>query len=120
AARALSKSGEILLKQAFFALADCRFYLREYDEAIRLYDGLASRYQHEYESLVALRQLWRCYVIPADKTYWSKADATLQRARAVLNEMGDAVFQGRAGTDSREGWERWINESAEQLKKIGL
>src|SRR5204863_374293 len=47
--------------QALFSIAECRFYLGEYDAARQLYDRLAERFKGRAEQLIALGGSVRCY-----------------------------------------------------------
>jgi hypothetical protein len=110
-----------LLLKALFAHADCRFELHQYGEAARLYDDLAQRYVNRYEALVALKQLWSCYVLPPplDQLQLKNAIGTLRRTTEVLGALPDSVFKGRPESESRIDWEGWIRKSEATLKQLG-
>jgi tetratricopeptide (TPR) repeat protein len=109
-----------MLQHALFELAECRFDRGQYDEAVRLYENIASRYQNQVEGLIALRQVYRCHLIMTDKTQLEKAFATLQRARIFLDGLGDGAFEASPQTETRQAWELWIRQAEQQLKKLGL
>jgi tetratricopeptide (TPR) repeat protein len=117
AAAPLPEAEAALLRQSLFALAADRFDLGSYDEAIRLYNNLAHRYQHQVEGLWAVKQLWFCYIVP-NPPDTEKAQATLQRAHILLNNLEDTAFQGRPEMESRAAWDRWLKEADEQLRKL--
>src|SRR5207237_4336693 len=61
AAAPLPQGEAALLRQALFGLADCRFDLTSYAEAVPLYIRLANQHPPQVDSLLALRRLSRCY-----------------------------------------------------------
>jgi TolA-binding protein len=107
---ALTPAEEMQLRDASFALAECRFDLgtNNYDEAIRLYEGLAKRYEKRVEELNALVQITRCYWI---KRETEKARQTLQRFRTALANIDDATLQASPGAWTRQRWEEWLQEA---------
>src|SRR5262249_29609953 len=95
AVKTLSEPEAALLLSALFALAEVRYGLGEYPEAWRLYDSLASRYQQQYEGLVALKALWTCVLNPPEKDYLDRARKILERTRVTLNNLPDSIFRDR-------------------------
>jgi tetratricopeptide (TPR) repeat protein len=106
-----------LWRASFFGLADCRFNVGDWAEAGRLYDRMVGHFQHEYEGLLALRGLYRTYVVVGDSTSLVKANATVQRALVILNELDDTVFKGRPETEGREAWGREFQRDGDDLRK---
>ena len=106
-----------LLRQAQFALAACRFDGGNFDEAIRLYNQLARRYQSQVDGLKAARELYRCYVVPIPPDV-TNARATLQRALIMLNSLEDSAFQGLPEIESRPAWEKWHKWAVDELRKL--
>src|SRR5207245_951136 len=100
----LSESDTVLLRDSLFLLAQCRFDRGQYDEAARLNDALATRFQQSYDGFLALKQLYGCQVmvVPLDKPQRDKARATLQRGHALLNALDDSAFRNRPQSESRE------------------
>jgi tetratricopeptide (TPR) repeat protein len=121
AAAPLAEADATLLRQARFALADCRFDQRLYPEAIPLYISLKN--EPQAEGLMARKQLYRCYV---ESTAPEKPEENLELARRTLEEMrltlkalDDAAFQGRPETEGRAAWESWLKtEEVELLKTL--
>jgi tetratricopeptide (TPR) repeat protein len=107
----LSPAEAMQLRDASFSVAECRFDLgtNNYDEAIRLYEALAKRYEKQVEGLNALVQITRCYWIKNDT---EKARETLLRIRTVLAETDDATLQNSPGAWTRQRWEQWLQEAS--------
>ncbi|MCS6849544.1 MAG: tetratricopeptide repeat protein [Gemmataceae bacterium] len=104
----LSPADEALFRQASFGLADCRYAQGQYDEAIRLYEVLAKRYEGQLDGLVALWHVWRCS--------WAKGDAvrmkqTHGRIEAALRTMDAAAFDAKDETRTRAWWEAWVEKN---------
>ncbi|HLJ95292.1 MAG TPA: tetratricopeptide repeat protein [Gemmataceae bacterium] len=124
AAAPLSEADVVLFRQVRFALADCRFDERHYAEAVPLYIGLANQHPQQVDSLVALRQLYRCYL---ELLTQAKPEASpelvlhpLKEMHEILNQLDDSAFQGRPETENRSAWERWLKEEEKRLHEIGL
>src|SRR5207249_2588593 len=92
---------------------DCYFWLQKYEESVRRYGALALRYQGRPEEMIALSQLWQCYVFMGrqDKEP-DRAAAVLKRMREALDKMPDPAFDGLLPTHKREYWEKWLNEAS--------
>ncbi len=104
-----------LLRQARFAWGECLFDLRKYNEAIARYDDLAKEYRRQVEGVVALKHLWRCYVMTNQV---DNASATLKGAKELLESLEDAAFQDRPEHETRAGFLRWIRESEDRLRSL--
>ena len=121
ASRALSEPEKTLFMESLFGVANCRFDLGAHqesirlDEAIRLYDSLANRYQHQVEGLAAVKQLWYCYLVavPADT---DKARATVKRAAIMLKDLDERTFRGRPEMQNRAVWEEWLRTAEKQMQ----
>jgi tetratricopeptide (TPR) repeat protein len=110
-----------LLGLARFRMAECLFNLRYYDQALLNYENLASLYQHQYEGLIACRELYRCHFVlmPApDRERIAKAHKALERARSIWNELEDAAFKDRP--ESREDWDIWIKRAEQELRNLSF
>ena len=94
-------------RQAAFALAECRFDLGQYDEALRIYEVLSVRYHHQVDGLIALRAAWQCHGV---KMKHEQARATLERIRVTLREMPASAFDESTDIRSRRWWENWVLE----------
>jgi tetratricopeptide (TPR) repeat protein len=110
----LTKGEQELMRVSAFASAQSRYYLGNYDESRRLYEGLAARYHHRIESLHALAGVAQCS--------WSKSDSekareALAALQAALNELPDKEFPMEPGAWDRKKWQAWINERSKPLPK---
>jgi tetratricopeptide (TPR) repeat protein len=114
-ARPLSETEALILRQSLFAVAACRFNLGNYDEAIRLYDNLARRFQNQVEGLYAVKDLFDIYMLRGDLV---KAKATLERFRLLLDALDDSAFQGRPAGEARAAWENWLKNANKQLREL--
>jgi tetratricopeptide (TPR) repeat protein len=116
----LSESETSLLRDSLFRLAQCRFDRGQYEEAARLNDALAARFQQSYDAFLALKQLFGCQllVVPLDKQQRDKARATLQRAHVLLNRLDDSAFRDRPPIESREESEKWLKDSEQVLDSL--
>jgi hypothetical protein len=110
----LSKDEQDLLRVSAFASAQSRFYLGNYDESRRLYEGLAARYHHQIEALHALAGVAQCC--------WSKNDnktarETLDAIQKALNDLNDKDFPKESGSWDRKKWQAWIDDRSKPLPK---
>jgi tetratricopeptide (TPR) repeat protein len=106
AAGRLTAEEDSLLRQASFALADCRFAQGQFEEARRLYGGLAERYHHQIDGLLALWNVWRCCLTPPARP--DLARAAYQRIQTALQEMNPAVFDGSDALRTKQWWNDWL------------
>jgi tetratricopeptide (TPR) repeat protein len=101
-----------LLREASFAVAECRYDLGELPEALRLYKLLFQRHARQVESLQACVKIYQCYyaMTGADKTgALAELRAAVQTSLADLPTMPAAAFDAQhSGT--REGWLRWLTD----------
>jgi tetratricopeptide (TPR) repeat protein len=115
----ISEAEATLLRQVQFALAACRFDEGNYDEAIRLFDKLARRYENQVEGLRAVRDLYGCFVAMAPSASSLKnAEATLQRAIMMLNNLDESAFKGLPESEGRAQWEQWHKKAVDDLRKL--
>jgi hypothetical protein len=103
----LSHSESQYLKQAGFWGADCYFYLRRYEEALRRYGTLALRYKGLPEELIAVNMLYLCFDFDHQS---EKAVATLKRLQDTVEKMPDSAFDGSLPTHKREYWRKLLQE----------
>ena len=102
---------QLYLKLAHFYRADCLFDLQEYDDAIKLYDLAARRYQSDPGALAAYVQIVNSYVA-LNKP--SEARAANERAKWMLKRIPPEAFAGeRAFNISRQYWEQWLSFAGE-------
>ena len=122
AAAPLQENDATLLRQARFALAECRFDLGLYTDAIPVYISLENQCEHQVEGLLAQKQLCLCYLaaMSPDKPQENLdlAAKTLERMRALFDQLDGAAFQGRPIEESREELERWLKSQQQQLKDL--
>ncbi len=105
--RPLSAEEELILRQALFAFAECRFELGKIEEALGHYNGLADRYKGQLEELTALRHVWQCHGILRQP---DQIRTTLERVTAAVKEMPASAFHGGTETARRDWWETWVRE----------
>jgi tetratricopeptide (TPR) repeat protein len=115
AAGPLPASDESILRQALSAAAECHFDQGEFAEAISYYEELSVRCPHQVEALKALKQAVRCYWFlagtghePQRRFFKEKARETIQRVRALLQQLPDTAFGDQPGFLSRQEEERWV------------
>jgi tetratricopeptide (TPR) repeat protein len=117
---ALSEEESDLLRLSLFRKAECLFLIPRYDQAIGIYEALASQYQHQYDGLVACRELYNCHL--ASSTVFresvEKARKALERAKSICNELDDGAFKDQP--ESRLDWERWIRSREQELRNLSL
>jgi tetratricopeptide (TPR) repeat protein len=102
----LAESGQGMLRNCFFEIANCLFLLERYDAAIAAYSTSAGRYQQEPDSLIAYVQIANCYdhmEKPAE------ALSTLAQALLILKQLPDEAFSATPSSKSRDDWMRWLN-----------
>jgi tetratricopeptide (TPR) repeat protein len=102
---------QLYLKLAHFYRADCLFDLQEYDDAIKLYDLAARRYQTDPGALAAYVQIVNAYVALGKPT---EAGAANERAKWMLKRIPPEAFASeRAFNISRQYWEQWLTFAGE-------
>lgn len=118
ASKSLTPFEATTLVKTQFNLAECRFDRGQFDEAIQTYNRLATDYQKQIEGLMALQQLYRCYMIIVPPNI-EGAYATVSRAREMMETMGDDAFRGFPN-QSREAFERFFKNEEITLEKLRL
>ncbi len=109
-----------LLRQASFAVADCRFALGELPEALRLYQLLFRRYAHQAESLQALLGIYRIYQCYQAASGPEKTSALEAYRAAVQTTLADlptipAEAFAQRGEGTRDYWQRWLTQEQAKL-----
>jgi tetratricopeptide (TPR) repeat protein len=105
---AASDLDRLYLKLSHFYRADCVFDVGNYEEAIRLYDAAALRYQDDPSALAAYIQIVNAYAAlgrPQD------AKAANERARWLLQRIPAEGFKELYRTMPAGSWEQWMNWS---------
>ncbi len=100
----LNAEEQVLLRESRFGVGECLFNLGNYQEATGVYEALAESYRDRAESLTALMHVTRCYFTLKRGT---EAKNAVQRARTVLDELGDKELQ--ATQISRKDWQDWLD-----------
>jgi len=105
--RPLTADEEAMQRQADFAVAECRFDLGQFDEALKRYEELARQYAKQVEQLIALRHVWQCHGVKFQPEQGRKA---LLQIRDALKDMPAGAFDNSAEVRSRRWWEEWVRE----------
>jgi tetratricopeptide (TPR) repeat protein len=100
---------KLYLKLAHFYRADCVFDLGQFDEAIKLYDGAAFRYQDDPSALAAYVQIVNAYCALGK---FEEAKTANERAKWLLKKMPAERFDGGGFNMPKEYWEKWLNWTA--------
>lgn len=97
-------------KLSFFYRADCAYDLKDYAEAIKLYDAATLRYQDDPSSVAAYVQVVNAYVAlgrPDD------AKTANERAKWLLRRMPAEAFEAGKAAISKEYWNQWLTATAD-------
>jgi len=97
-------------KLSHFYRADCLYDLGGYEEAIRLYDAAALRYQEDPSSLAAYVQIVNAYCALGK---YGEARTANERAKWLLRRMPAESFNGGGFTMPKEYWEQWLRWTAD-------
>lgn len=95
---------------AHFYRADCSFDLGLYEEAIKLYDQAAFRYQDDASALAAYVQIVNANVALGRQ---AEARSANERAKWLLKRMPPQAFSDGSFALSRAYWEQWLKWSGE-------
>jgi hypothetical protein len=106
----LTDNDRLVLKQVAFLVAECYFFMENFEEAVRRYNILALRYKGEVEELIALSQLWQCHEVYLGQR--EKGAATLSRLREALRTMPEDVFDQSSELHQRKYWEDWLRRAS--------
>lgn len=98
------------LKLAHFYRADCVFDLGKYDEAIKLYDAAALKYQEDPASLAAYVQIVNSYCALGK---FDEARTANTRATWLLRKMPQENFASGSFPMPKAYWERWLKWTSE-------
>ncbi len=97
-------------KLSHFYRADCVFDSGQYEEAIRLYDAAAFRYQDDPASLAAYVQIVNAYYALGKP---DEAKAANERAKWLLKRMPSDAFNNGTFSMPKEYWENQLKWSSE-------
>ena len=92
-------------KLSHFYRADCVYDLGNYDEAIRLYDAAAFRYQDDPSALAAYVQIVNSYCALGKI---EEAKTANERAKWLLRRMPGDAFADGGFTMPKAYWEQWL------------
>ncbi|MAE66733.1 MAG: hypothetical protein CMJ18_20895 [Phycisphaeraceae bacterium] len=98
------------LRNSYFYRGDCAFQLRQWDEAITLYDLAAKRWEGQPASLVALVQIVNAH---AEQGNFEQARLANERARFHLKRIPDEAFDDESLPMNRDHWRDWLRWSSE-------
>jgi hypothetical protein len=107
--RLIAGDTETMVRDAAFAVAECRFSLGQYDEALRLYEGLAKHYKNQVEELIAWRHAWQCYGV---KFQPDQAKRVLEQMQQSLQQMPLTAFDNTTEVRRRRWWDDWLREKS--------
>jgi TolA-binding protein len=93
------------LKLSHFYRADCTYDLGQYEDAIKLYDTAALKYQDDPSALAAYVQIVNAYCA-LGKT--DQARAANERAKWLLRRMPGESFAAGGYTMPKTYWEQWL------------
>jgi tetratricopeptide (TPR) repeat protein len=99
-----------LLREASFAVAECRQELAQFGEALRLNKLLLQRYAHQPESVQAFIKIYQCYfcmVGPDQAAAEKELRAALQ---TLLDQLPSIPADGLATLQrgGHENWRQWL------------
>ena len=97
--------GKLYQKLSHFYRADCAYDLRNYTEAIRLYDTAAFRYQDDPSALSAYVQIVNSYCALGR---FDEARTANERAKVLLKKMPTDAFADGSFAMPKEYWQEWL------------
>jgi tetratricopeptide (TPR) repeat protein len=100
-----TETDRLYLKLSHFYRADCVFDLQKYEEAIRLYDAAAFRYQDDPSSLAAYVQIVNAYCALGKI---EEAKTANERAKWLLRRMPEGAFEDGTFSMPKAYWEQWL------------
>ena len=102
----LDQSGQVMLRNCFFEIANCNFLIGRYEAAIAAYSASAGRYQQDPDSLGAYVQIANCY----DRMQKpAEALSTLAQALLILKQLPDDAFTSLPSAMSRDDWQHRLD-----------
>jgi tetratricopeptide (TPR) repeat protein len=109
-AKTLTPLETTYFRNAYFYRGDCAYDLAHWDDAIKLYDLAAKKWENHPASLVALVQIVNAY---CEQGAMQEAKAANDRARYQLKRIPDAAFKDPSMPMGRKHWEDWLRWSNE-------
>lgn len=98
-------SDKLYQKLSYFYRADCIYDLGKYEDAIKLYDEAAYRYQDDPSALAADVQIVNSYFAEGKI---EEAKTANQRAKVLLNRMPPEAFTDGTFAMPKQYWEQWL------------
>ena len=100
--------GKLYQKLSHFYRGDCLYDLGRYEEAIKLYDAAAFRYQNDPSALAGYVQIVNAYC-RLGKT--QEAKTANERAKWLLRRIPPEAFSNGSFSMPKEYWEQWLKWS---------
>lgn len=100
---------KLQLKLSHFYRADCVYDLGRFDEAIKLYDAAALKYQDDSSSLGAYVQIVNSYCAMGKI---DEAKTANERAKWLLRKMPEGSFRDGSFSMPKAYWEQWLKWTA--------
>lgn len=97
-------------KLSHFYRADCVYDLGNYEEAIKLYDQAAFRYQEDASSLAAYVQIVNSYCALGKI---NEAKTANERAKWLVRRMPPEAFKDEGFNMPKAYWEQWMKWTSE-------
>jgi tetratricopeptide (TPR) repeat protein len=97
-----------IIRRAALYRADCAFQLREFAQAIDLYDHAARQYSDHQSSMYALIQIVNAYNALGDS---ERAAAAHHRALVRLKQLPEEAFHPTEALMDRAAWEQWLESN---------
>jgi hypothetical protein len=112
--RPLNASELAILRRALFGVADLRFDLNEFNEALRLYQALQQRYPRQVEGLIACQRIWLCVgvIVQPPEQAREVREAVKLAVRAAQSDLevmdeNSELFRG-PGVWTKQDWQNWL------------
>jgi tetratricopeptide (TPR) repeat protein len=96
---------KLYVKLSHFYRADCAYDLGDYDQAIRLYNSAAQRYQDDASTLSAYVQIVNSYCALGK---FDEARTANERAQVLLKRIPQETFADGSFSLPKEYWSDWL------------
>ncbi len=111
AGREMTPLAEKEYRDVLFGLADSRFELGQFEEAVRTYNLIVHRFQTSPCAMSAYVQLAAAYEGLKRK---DQASAVFERAKWTLEKIPEQDFARELGEPSKAYWQNWIKSMEQQ------
>ena len=95
----------LYVKLSYFYRADCLYDLRQFADAIKLYDAAAFRYQEDPSALAAYVQIVNSYCALGKL---DEAKTANERAKWLLRRIPPEAFTDGTFSMPKQYWEQWL------------